>query len=173
VRKRTFKYEGLVRGRKSLKCRKIGVFIKSLKVEHPFLKEDQQVGKVLCSICKSQFSIWYGDRSDVMQHIKKSKRTIAADTKSCSKNGTSYFTIEAITDESKNIAAKKRTVCIPHNKIQPFLSIHGLYILNDKKIARGKFLCGRENCESMLVNVLAPFGMQQIFEELETVMVDT
>jgi hypothetical protein len=61
------------------------VFTESLEAEYPFLKEDQQVGKVPCSICKSQFSIKHGGRSDILQHIKKRKHATAAETKSCSK----------------------------------------------------------------------------------------
>jgi hypothetical protein len=33
-----------------------------------------------------------------------------------------------------------------------------------------KFSCGRTKCESTVVNILAPFAMQQIFEELESAM---
>jgi hypothetical protein len=65
------------------------------------------VGKVLCSICKSQFSIQHGGRSDILQHIKKIKHEIAAETKSCIKKVTSYFTKETITDECKHIAAEE------------------------------------------------------------------
>jgi hypothetical protein len=61
------------------------VFRESLEAEYPFSKEDQQVGKVLCSICKSHFSIEHGGRSDILQHIKKRKHAIAAETKSCGK----------------------------------------------------------------------------------------
>jgi hypothetical protein len=68
------------------------VFTESLKAEYLFLKEDQQVGKVLCCICKSQFSIQHGGHSDILQHIKKRKHAIAADNKICSKKVTSYFT---------------------------------------------------------------------------------
>jgi hypothetical protein len=105
------------------------VFTDSLEAEYPFLKEDQQVGKVLCSICKSEFSVGHGGHSDILLHIKKRKHAIAAETKSCSKNVTSYFIKETIT------YCSRRTVRIPHTKTQPFLSIHGLYILSDKKIA--------------------------------------
>jgi hypothetical protein len=59
-------------------------FTESLEAEHPFLKEDQQFGKVLCSICKSQFSSEHG-RSNILQNIKKRKHATAAKTKSCSK----------------------------------------------------------------------------------------
>jgi hypothetical protein len=54
------------------------VFTESLEVEYPFLKEDNQMGKVLYSICKSKFSIEHGGRSDILQHIKKRKHAIAA-----------------------------------------------------------------------------------------------
>jgi hypothetical protein len=83
------------------------VFLQSLESEYPFLKEDQQVGKVLCSICKSEFSIKHRGCSDILQHIKKRKRAIAAETKSFSKKVTSYFTKETITDECKHIAAEE------------------------------------------------------------------
>jgi hypothetical protein len=45
------------------------VVTESLEANYSFLKKDQQVGKVLCSICKSQFSIEHGGRSDILQHI--------------------------------------------------------------------------------------------------------
>jgi hypothetical protein len=95
------------------------------------------VEKVLCSICKSQFSTEHGGRSDILQHIKKRKHTIAAETKGCSKKVTSYFTKETITDECKHIAAEKELFAFRTIK-QPFLSIDGSYILSDKKTVRVK-----------------------------------
>jgi hypothetical protein len=67
------------------------VFTDSLEAEGPFLKEDQQVGKVLHSICKSQFSIQHEVPSDILQHKEKRKQAIATETKSCSKKVTSFF----------------------------------------------------------------------------------
>jgi hypothetical protein len=57
------------------------VVTETLEAEYPFLKEDQQLGKVLCSICKSEFSIEHGGRTDILQHIKKRKHATAAETK--------------------------------------------------------------------------------------------
>jgi hypothetical protein len=68
------------------------VFTESLEAEYPFLKEDRQVGKVLCSSCKSQFSVEHGGLSDILQHIKKRKLAIVAETKRCSEKVMSYFT---------------------------------------------------------------------------------
>jgi hypothetical protein len=65
------------------------------------------VGKVLYSICRSQFSIQHRARSDILQHNKERKQAIIADTISCSKKVTSYFTKENITDECKHMAAEE------------------------------------------------------------------
>jgi hypothetical protein len=74
------------------------IFIKSSEDKYPFLKEDQQVEKVLCSICKSQFSTEHGGCSDTLQHITKRKHIIPAETKGCSKKVMSYFTKETLID---------------------------------------------------------------------------
>jgi hypothetical protein len=73
------------------------VFTERFEAEYPFLK-DQQVGKLLCSICKSQFSIEHGGPCNILQHFKKIKHAIAAKSKSCSEKVMSYFTKETITD---------------------------------------------------------------------------
>jgi hypothetical protein len=65
------------------------------------------VRKVLCSICKSQFSIEHGGRCDVLQRIKKRKHAIAVDTKSYSKKVTAHFTKETITDECSKLQPKE------------------------------------------------------------------
>jgi hypothetical protein len=51
--------------------KRVCVFTTSLEAEYPFLKEEQEVGKVLCSICKAQFSIEHRGHSGILQHIKK------------------------------------------------------------------------------------------------------
>jgi hypothetical protein len=38
-----------------------------------------------------------------------------------------------------------------------------------RRLHEEKFSCGRRKCESIVINVLAPFAMQQIFEELESI----
>jgi hypothetical protein len=96
----------------------------SLKAEYPFLKEDQQVRKVMYSTCKLQFPTEHGGHSDILQHIKKRKHAIAAETKSCSKKVMSYFTKETITDECKHIASEEGLFAfhtIEHN--HPFRSM--------------------------------------------------
>jgi hypothetical protein len=126
------------------------------------------VGKVLCSICNSQFSIEHGSRSDILQHIKKRKHPTAAETKSCNNKVTSYFTKETITDECKYTAAEGLFALhtIKHNHSFRSMDCTSSEI---RRPYEEKFSCGRTKCESIAVNVLAPFAMQQIFEELESV----
>jgi hypothetical protein len=140
------------------------VFTESFETENLFLKEDQQVEKVLCFICKSQFSIEHGGCSDTLQHIKKRKHATAAQTKSCSKKATSYFTRDTMTDECKYIAAEEGLFAfhtIKHNHSFRSMDCTSSVI---RRLHEEKFSCSPTKCESIVVHVLAPFAMQQILE---------
>jgi hypothetical protein len=143
-------------------------FTESLEAEYTFLKEDQQVRKVLCSICKSQISIEHGSCSDILQHIKKRKHAIAAETKSCNNKVTSYFTKETTTDECKHIAGEVGLFAfrtIKHNHSFRSMDCTSSVI----RLHEEGFSSGGTKCGSIAVNVLAPFAMQQFFEKLESV----
>jgi hypothetical protein len=43
------------------------------------------------------------------------------------------------------------------------------YTSSVMRLHEEKFSCGQTKCESIVVNVVAPSAMQQIFEELESV----
>jgi hypothetical protein len=146
------------------------VFTESLEAQCPFLKEDQQVGKVLFFICKSQFSIQHGGRSAIQQHMKKRKHAVSAETESCSKKKvTSYFTKETITDECKHIAAEEGLFAF--HTIKRNHSFQSMDCTSSviRRLHEEKFSRDRTKCESIVVNVLPPFAVQQIFEELESV----
>jgi uncharacterized membrane protein len=93
---------------------------------------------------------------------------------SCSQKIISYFTKETVTDEDKYISAEGGLFAfhtIKHN--QSFRSMN--CTSSSIKLHVQKCSCDRTNCGAV---VLAPFAMQQILEELETVkyisvMVDT
>jgi hypothetical protein len=133
------------------------VLTECLEAEYPFLQEDQQVGKVLCFICRSQFSIEHGSGSNLLQHIKERKHAIAVETKSCSEKVTFYFTKENLTDECKHIAAKEGLFefhTIKHNHIFQSLNCTSSVI---RRLHKEKFSCGRTECESIVANVFGPF----------------
>jgi hypothetical protein len=115
------------------------------------------VGKVLCSICKSQFSIENGGCSDILQYIKKRKHAIAAETKSCSKKVMSYFTKETVTDECKHTAAEEGLFAF--HTIKRNHSYRSMDCISSviRKLHEENFSCGRTKRESIAVNVLAPF----------------
>jgi hypothetical protein len=117
-------------------------FSSEFRAEYPFLKEDQQVGKVLCSICKSQFSIKHGGRSDILQHIEKRKHAIPAETKRCSKKEMYYFTEEIITDECKHITTEEGLFAfytVKHNhSFRSMDCISSVIRLHEKKFSCGQ-----------------------------------
>jgi hypothetical protein len=95
--------------------------------------------------------------------MKKRKHATAAETKSCSKKVTSYFTKETITDECKHIAAEEGLLAfhtIKHNYSFQSMDCTSSVI---RYLHEEKFSCGRTRCESIVVNGLAPFAMQHIF----------
>jgi hypothetical protein len=88
---------------------------------------------------------------------------------SCSQKVTSYFTKETLTDEDKHIAAEKGLFAfhtLKHNHSFRCVDCTSSVIRN---LHVQKFSCGWTKCETIVVNVLAPFAMQHISEELETV----
>jgi hypothetical protein len=60
-----------------------------------------------CAVFANHFSVEHGGCSDILQHIKKRKHTIGAETKSFSKKVTSYSTKETVTNECKHIVAEE------------------------------------------------------------------
>jgi 2-oxoglutarate dehydrogenase complex dehydrogenase (E1) component-like enzyme len=127
------------------------------------------VEKVLCSVCKSQVSVQHGGRSNIPQHIKKRKHAIAADTKSCSKKVTSYFTKETVTDECKHITDEEGLFAF--HTIKRNHSFRSMDCTSSmiRRLHEERFSSGGTKCGSIVVNVLAPFPIQQIFEEFESV----
>jgi ribosome-associated toxin RatA of RatAB toxin-antitoxin module len=94
------------------------------------------------------------------------------------KKVTTYFTKEATTDERKHIAADKGP--FPFHRIKHNHSFRSMDCTSSvtRRLHEEKFSYGRTKCESIAVNALTPFAMQEIFEELEgvkylTVVVDT
>jgi hypothetical protein len=115
------------------------------------------VGKVLWSICKSQFSTEHWGHSDILQDITKRKHAIAAETKSCSKKVMSYFTKEIITDKCKHTAAEEGLFAfhtIKHNHSFRSVDCTSTVI---RWLQKEKLSCGSTKCESIVVNILGPF----------------
>jgi hypothetical protein len=106
----------------------------------------------------------YGGCSDRLQRIKKRNHTIAVETKSCSKNVISYFTKQTLTRDCKHNAAEEAPIAfhtIKHN--HSFTYMDSTYPVT-RRLHKEKFSCGQTRCESIVVNVLAPFAMQHIFK---------
>ncbi|KAL4098108.1 hypothetical protein QTP88_022777 [Uroleucon formosanum] len=149
--------------------------------EFTFLKKCEEIGKVFCTVCKAVFSIEHGGRSDIKQHMEKKKHTSALSNASKSDKVTSYFIKQGsagLTSEGLKIAAEEGMFAfhtIVHN--HSFRSMVCTTTLI-KKLHEKKFSCARTKCESIILNVLAPFAMNQIIDELKavnfaTIIIDT
>ena len=134
------------------------------------------------TICKSVFSLEHGGLSDIKQHTTKVKKHLLA-LSAASKHATCNFFFflknnpSGSTDESRRTAAQEGIFAfhVVHN--HSFRSMDCTSSLL-KQIYNKKFTCARTKAESIVLNVLAPFAMQQICKELEnmnfaTIMIDT
>jgi hypothetical protein len=146
------------------------VFTENLKTEYPFINENQHAGKVFCTICKSLFSIEHWGRSDILQHKKID----------CCEQYELQSECNVLFHPGNNnrwgqTHSSRTFHTIKHNHYFPSMDCTSSVIRN---LHVQKFSCGRTKCEATVVNVLAPFAVQQILEEQETakyisVMVDT
>jgi hypothetical protein len=112
---------------------------------------------MLCTICKSLFSIEHGSRSGILQH--KKKHLTAVSSMSCRQKVTSYFTKETITDEDKHTEAEEGLFgfhTIKYNHSFRSMDCTSSVI---RKLHVQKCSCGPTKCEAIVVNVLAPFAM--------------
>jgi hypothetical protein len=106
VRTRTFKYKRILRGRNHQNAKKKVRFYWQFRSRVPVFKGRPASGKsAVLHLQIRVFNIawkpfWYTATYQARKHA------IAAETKSCSKKVTSYFTKETITKECKHIAAK-------------------------------------------------------------------
>jgi hypothetical protein len=82
---------------------------------------------------------------------------------------TSYVTKETIGDEDKHIAAEEGLFAFHTIKHKHFFRSMDRTSSVIRNLHVQKFSYGRTKCEAVVVNVLAPFDMQQILGELETV----
>ncbi|XP_026819093.1 uncharacterized protein LOC113557737 [Rhopalosiphum maidis] len=158
------------------------VFTPQLKLEFPFLQDADEVGKIFCTISKSVFPIEHGGRSDITQHVTKVKKhLLALSAASKHEKVTSFFfknDPSGSTDESRRTAAQEGIFAfhtVIHNHL--FRSMNCTSSLL-KQMYNKKFTCARTKAESIVLNVLAPFTMQQICKEIEninfaTIMIDT
>lgn len=85
-------------------------FNPKLKTQFPNLRDADEIGKVLCTECKSIFSIEHGGISDIKQHLQKRKHLLAVSSSSSANKLSSYFINKeksGPSDESKRIAAEE------------------------------------------------------------------
>lgn len=61
------------------------IFQPNLKVGFPFLRDGNEIGKVLCTVYKSVFSIENGGHSDITQNVKQKKYLLVLSSSSSNK----------------------------------------------------------------------------------------
>jgi len=125
--------------------------------------------EVICSKCSSTFSVAHGGKSDINDHLKSAKHKRADYAAASSMSATRFFRSTTLGDSEQKLAAAEGLWSyhtVKHN--QSFRS-------NDctsklvQKCFEPKFSCARTKAEAIVCNVLAPYALEQLESDLETV----
>jgi hypothetical protein len=77
------------------------LFLDVLEREYPLLiRDESDVNKVRCILCKSFFSISHGGRCDIKKHIRARKHKESLDTKASRKKCYSLLLAKTIRDKN-------------------------------------------------------------------------
>ncbi|BFZ18203.1 hypothetical protein BsWGS_21242 [Bradybaena similaris] len=145
-------------------------FNNSLKDQFPFIKDSSfDSTKVECTICRAEFSVAHGGRSDIVNHVKTKKHNAALSSSTCDNKLLATFLPhkQELGDKESELAAQEATFVyhtIKHN--QSFQSMDCTSLLL-KKFVDPRFTCKQTKCKAIAVNVLAPQAVYEISEELK------
>lgn len=137
-------------------------FSSDLKKEYPFLKHIIH-DRVLCTQCRSEFSISHGGRSSIKDHLSTKKHKTAVESVASTSSITTFFK-----DPNKDdlITAKEATFAfhsVVHN-ISFNTSDCNSKLLS--KFFEPKFSLGRTKCQTIVQNVITPYWKEKLQEDL-------
>lgn len=148
-------------------------FSNELKNEYPFLKLIIH-DRVLCTQCRSEFSISHGGRSTIKEHLATKKHKSAVDSLASTSTISKFFKEP---NDDLIISAKEATFAY-HSVV------HNLSFktsdCNSKLLSRffePKFTLAKTKCESIILNVITPYWREKLLEDLNkanfvTIIVD-
>ncbi|CAI6370838.1 unnamed protein product [Macrosiphum euphorbiae] len=156
------------------------IFTDALKEEYTFLKLCERVGndgKIECISCGAIFSIDHGGKSDIKQHIG-TKRHKLAEESSKTKKVNAFFGNKRFVAADKLVYINEGTwayhVCKHNQSCSSMDCTSGLL----RKMYDSKFTCGATKTQAIIVNVLFPYAINLIKNQLDaasfvTVMIDS
>lgn len=147
-------------------------FSDELAKKFPFIKKSKlNNGNVHCVTCNSEFSVSAGAKYEIERHItrEKHKKALLSLAGSSKSNLTSFFRSAEFGEAEKKLAVSEATLCfhtVMHN--QSFRSMDCTSKLLQKFFEK-KFACARTKSEAIIKNVIAPFIMSLVQDELKQV----
>ncbi|CAI6360864.1 unnamed protein product [Macrosiphum euphorbiae] len=145
-------------------------FTDKLQNEFPFIKKVKTDNNfdVQCTVYLSTFSVSHGGKTDITYHMKSNKHKIAQKAALTSGKVNNFFTPLKANDESLKLAAKEITLAfhtVMHN--HSFNSMTCTADLIRLLFNEKKFTCAKTKTRDLIVNILAPFAMENTIEGLK------
>ena len=125
---------------------------------------------MLCNHCGSLFSIVHGQRADVNNHLGSKKHKVAVEAAASSSRVTSFFKdVGSASVATLALAAKEATFAY-HTAThgQSFRSFDCTSKLVSKLFER-KFSLEKTKCEAIVVKVIAPMCIEELYQELDQI----
>lgn len=134
-------------------------------------KENNTPHFVFCGVCRVTFSIANKGKSDLEQHLRTEKHSKAVRGTNSSNKLSDYF-VEKYTKLDDQVSAAEGALA--YHTVTHHFSFRSTdcshkflkHILPDSSIAK-RISCARTKTESIVVNVLAPLSINNVFEDIE------
>lgn len=140
----------------------------NLQEKYPFIKKNKSDSDVRCETCNAEFSIAHSGKGDIESHLKSARHKNALQAASKSKDMTSFFKTSTLNTLDLQTAACEGVWS--YHLIKENHSFRSADCAS--KIIRScfelsKFHCARTKCEAIVINVFAPYLMDELKKDLE------
>lgn len=143
-------------------------FSDELQKDYPFLKKVcGEVDRVKCTLCRSEFSISHGGRSDIKDHLKCGKHQASVNAAASSSSITSFYK-KANSSADYEIAAKEAAFAF-------HTAVHDISFKTSdctskliSKFFEKKFGAARTKTEAIILNVIAPLSLDNLHKDLDS-----
>lgn len=142
------------------------IFNADLQKEFPFMKIGATPSEVKCEICQCTLNIGSSGRSEITSHIASIKHVRKLNARCTSQKVTAYF---------PSIDDHKTSAC---EGVWAYHTVHANHSFNSSECASKifrtcfeikKFHCSRTKCEAIVTNVLGPYAVNEVKNEMANV----
>lgn len=141
------------------------IFTQDIQKKYPFIKKSKNdSAKVVCDVCNGDFNFTHDGKISIENHVKQDKHVRAVKAAASSKKVSIFFTDDKFALQTAIAEGVWAYHVISENHSFRSADCATKVIRNVFKLE--KFGCARTKCESIAVNVLAPYVIDEVKNDL-------